>query len=161
MARLSLPSWVTPASSNPGEAWRGKLTADQWRTLCCLNLVITLTRLWGDKPEGSRWRQMLDNFLHLVAAIKLASMRRMTQRRIKQYHHHMYQYLSRLVDLYPGTSITPTQHLALHFDTFLSRFGPTHAWRCFPFERYNYVLQRIPTNMKPGMYNRCLELVEV
>ncbi|KAF9487261.1 hypothetical protein BDN71DRAFT_1458672 [Pleurotus eryngii] len=36
--------------------------------------------------------------------------------------------------------------MALHFGPFLRRFGPTHSWRCFPFERYNGIIQKIPTN---------------
>ena len=32
-------------------------------------------------------------------------------------------------------------HLTLHFRTFLEQFSPTHLWCCFPFERYNYVMQ--------------------
>jgi hypothetical protein len=91
---------------------------------------------------------MLDNFMHLVTAVKLASMRSMNAERIRSYTHHMHMYLTSLLDLYPDTTITPYQHLALHMPTFLKRFGPTHSWRCWPFERYNYLLQKIPTNMK-------------
>ena len=150
MERLQLPSWVAPAPRQPGVAKRGKFTADQWRTFCIINLVFTLTRLWGSEPETSRDRRMLDNFMHLVTAVKLASMRCMTPERIAQYTFHMHQYLTTLLDLYPGATIAPYQHLALHFQTFLQRFGPTQGWHCFAFERYNYLLQKIPTNMKFG-----------
>jgi hypothetical protein len=148
MEVLSLPSWVSHAPRNPGAANRGKFTADQWRSFCTINLVFTLTRLWGPEPEGSRKRLMLDNFMHLVTAVKLASMRCMSAERIRSYADHMHQYLTSLLKLYPDTTIMPYQHLALHMPTFLERFGPTHAWRCWPFERYNYLLQKIPTNMK-------------
>ena len=150
MAHMQLPSWVAPAPRNPGEAKRGKFTADQWRSFCTINLVFTLTRLWGSYPDGSRHRLMLDNFIHLVTAVKLASMRCMSSDRIASYTFHMHQYLSGLPGLYPAASITPNHHLTLHFQTFLERFGPVHAWRCFPFERYNLLLQKTPTNQKIG-----------
>ena len=150
MKRTQFPSWMSTAPAHPGESKWGKFSADQWRTFCTQVLPITLIRLWGSKPKGSRERDMLDNFMHLVSAIKLATMRKMTPSRIAQYEHHMHTYLQTLLKLYPDITITPYQHLSLHFGSLLERFGPTHAWRCFPFERYNYVMQQIPTNQKFG-----------
>ncbi|KIK31552.1 hypothetical protein CY34DRAFT_103141, partial [Suillus luteus UH-Slu-Lm8-n1] len=46
-----------------------------------------------------------------------------------------------------------------HFGELLQRFGPTHAWRCWIFERINYTLQQIPTNKKFGT-SVCCRLVE-
>ena len=149
MQRLKLPSWVSRAPAHPGEKKWGKFSADQWHTFCTINLPITLTRLWGGNKD-SREHQMLENFMHLVIAVKLASMRSLTPSRIELFEQHMFQYLTTLLELYPGTTITPYQHLSLHFGDMLRRFGPTHGWRCFPFERYNYLLQQIPTNMKFG-----------
>ncbi|KAJ3501185.1 hypothetical protein NLJ89_g9453 [Agrocybe chaxingu] len=96
MDRLVLPSWVSAAPRNPGDAKTGKFTADQWRTFCTINLSLTLNRLWGSEPEGSRKRLMLDNFMHLVTAIKLASMHCVTQDRISHYIFHMHRYLEGL-----------------------------------------------------------------
>ena len=150
MDKLKLPSWVSPAPRHPGESKWGKFTVDQWRTFCTINLPITLIRLWSSSEKGSRKQRMLDNFMHLVTAVKLATMRRMTPSRIALYQSHMHQYLTTLLELYPSTTITPYQHMSLHFGTILDRFGPTHAWRCFPFENYNYILQQIPSNNKFG-----------
>lgn len=150
MTRLNIPSWVSRAPSHPGEAKYGKFSADQWRTFCTINLPVTLIRLWGKESEDTREAKMLKNFMHLVTAIRLASMRSMTAERIDEYQRHMHRYLVTLLDLFPGTSITPYQHMSLHFGDMLRRFGPTHGWRCFPFERYNYLLQQIPTNNKLG-----------
>lgn len=148
MERLKLPTWVSPAPRLPGEAKFGKFSADQWRAFCTINLPHTLTRLWAH--GDSRKQQMLVNFMHLVSAVKLATMRTMTPQRIDRYEFHMHKYLTTLIELYPGTNLTPYHHLALHFGEVLRRFGPTHAWRCFPFERYNYLLQNISTNKKFG-----------
>jgi hypothetical protein len=150
MVILGLPSWMPAAPAHPGEKRWGKFSADQWRTFCMVNLPTTLTRLWGSLPKDSREYQVLINFLHLVSAVKLATMRKMNEERVEEYETHMHKYLTSLLELYPNTRITPYQHIALHYGPFLRRFGPTHAWRCFPFERYNYLMQQIPTNTKPG-----------
>jgi hypothetical protein len=150
MKRIELPSGVTPSPQHPGEKKWGRFTADQWRTFCTVNLPITLIRLWGPKDKDSREHRMLVNFMHLVSAVRLGTMRKITPHRITQYNSHIHQYLSSLSELYPNNSITPYQHLSLHFGTHLQRFGPTHAWRCFPFERYNYLMQQISTNNKFG-----------
>ncbi|KAJ3752746.1 hypothetical protein EV360DRAFT_18877, partial [Lentinula raphanica] len=52
--------------------------------------------------------------------------------------------------LYPHTRITPYQHMMLHFGDLLRRFGPVHSWRCFAFERFNYILQTTKTNSRFG-----------
>lgn len=150
MKRQTKPSWITSSPPHPGEKKWGKFSADQWRSFCLYNLPVTLIRLWGDFPPDSKERQQLDNYMHLVSAIKLATMRTMTPARVEQYEYHMHAYLTTLLDLYPRTQITPYQHMSLHFGRQLREFGPTHAWRCFAFERYNYVLQNAPTNNIPS-----------
>lgn len=154
MGRLVLPSWVPKGPAYPGEAKGGKLHADQWRSFFTINLPVTLTRLWGSEPTGSMKRAMLENFLHLVAAVKLASFRNITEEHIHLYEEHMHQYLTTLLQLYPNTKMAPYQHIALHFGEYLRRFGPTHGWRCFAFERFNYLLQQTSTNMVVGSYCR-------
>lgn len=144
------PSWAARPPANPGQQKWGKFTADQWRVFCIETLPVTLTRLWGNEPAGSRNRECLDNFMDLITAIKLATAHTITPRRIAEYEEHMERYLRRLLVLYPDTSITPYQHLALHFGAMLRRFGPTTAWRCFVFERYNYVMRKFPTNQRFG-----------
>ncbi len=61
--RMELPTCVTPAPANIGVPKAGKLTADQWRTACTINLVITLIRLWGMKSHDDRHYHMLANFM--------------------------------------------------------------------------------------------------
>ena len=151
MERIQLPTWVSRTPNHPGESDWGKFTADNWRSFCLINLPITLTRLWGGKPRESREYRMLDNYMHLITAIKLATSRNITAGHISAYQAHMHAYLKSLLILYPNTSITTYQHLALHFGTLLGRFGPTHAWRCFPFERYNHQMQELTTNKRFGM----------
>ncbi|KAE9384351.1 hypothetical protein BT96DRAFT_842371, partial [Gymnopus androsaceus JB14] len=159
MQQTQKPSFIPSAPGKPGEAAQGKFTADQWRTFCTIHLPITLIRLWGSK-EGTRWYEMLVNFMHLVTAVRLANMRAMTAERVDRFEYHIRTYLTHLIGfgfadpmggLYPHTRISPYQHMMLHFGGLLRRFGPVHSWRCFAFERLNYILQSFPTNSKFGM----------
>ncbi|KAJ3884152.1 hypothetical protein GG344DRAFT_60773 [Lentinula edodes] len=151
MERLRLPSWAPTAPSNPGDTTHGKFTADQWRAFCTVNLPITLIRLWGSLPEENRKFKMLENFMFLVMAVRLANMRTITEGQIQDFEQNIRAYLEQLRILYPHTNITVYQHMMLHFGSLLRRFGPVHSWRCFPFERYNYILQNTPNNSHLGI----------
>ena len=146
---ISLPSWIGRVPNRIGDTKVGKLSADQYRTACTVNLVVTLTRLWGN-DERPRYKEMLKNFMDLVTAINLAHRHVITPRSIHLYEQTMQRYLSKLLELYPSVTLTPSQHLSLHLGKMMRSFGPVHAWRCFPFERYNGILQNIPTNCKFG-----------
>lgn len=148
--KMVLPSWISPVQTMVGSAKAGKLTADQWRTFCTINLVVTLIRLWGNFPEDSRFRQMLVNFMDLVLATNLAHMRSMTPERIEEFHQTMLRYLAGVLELYPHVELVPKHHLSLHLHAFLRRFGPVHSWRTFAFERLNLRFQNILTNGRIG-----------
>lgn len=150
---MILPSWAGKPSSSVGRKGRGKLKADEWRTFCNVNLVHTLPRLWHGESTNvkPRYKDLLDNFMDLVTATKLASSRILTPQIISRHSRSIRQYLKGLRRLFPHVDLSPNQHLSVHLTTMLLDFGPTHAWRCFPFERYNYILQQINTSMKFGM----------
>ncbi|KAF7342502.1 hypothetical protein MVEN_01840000 [Mycena venus] len=155
MERRSMPSNVGRAPTHPGEAAWGKFTADQWKTFCIYHLPFTLSRLWGPykdskDAEHRRKYEMLQNFLHLVSAVKSATLPTVTPATIRAYEKEILSYLSGLLTLYPGAQIESYQHLAMHFGDLLKRWGPTHSWRCFAFERYNGLLQKINTSKKFG-----------
>lgn len=150
MSRTTLPTWVSAGPKNPGSKGQGRLKADEWKTLCTIRLPISLIRLWGTRPPGSRTREVLMNYMDLVHAVQLASLRELTPLQVERYEFYMHRYLTRLLELYPGTSISPYQHLSLHFGEHLRRWGPPHSWRCYAFERFNGLMQNIPTNSKFG-----------
>jgi hypothetical protein len=152
MQQLKLPTWFKTAPKHPGEVRWGKFKADEWKAFCSVNLPITLTRRWGLKPKHDRQYKMLENFLHLVTAVTYANQRMLTEDIVNLYDLHMSAYVSGFVQLYPFANISPYQHLSLHFASHLRRWGPTHSWRCFAFERYNGVLQDLPTNNKFGLW---------
>lgn len=143
---------MSPVQSMVGTAKAGKLTADQWRTFCTINLVVTLIRLWGDLPVDDRFHKILVNFMDLVLATNLAHMRTMTPERIEKYHQAMLSYLAGVLELYPHVELVPKHHLSLHLHLFLQRYGPVHSWRTFAFERLNLRFQNILTNSRIGQW---------
>ncbi|VDB92163.1 unnamed protein product [Peniophora sp. CBMAI 1063] len=150
MARTIMPTWMGKAPFHMGDGKHRKASADDWRLFVLINLVVTMVRLWGKYPAMSRERQLLDNFLHLVSATKIAAYRGMSVELVQSYVYHMTAWLKGLTELFPGIHLESQQHLSLHLDVFLIHLGPTHAWRCFVFERWNYLLQLINTNNHLG-----------
>lgn len=150
MDRTVVPEWMGSAPHHIGDGQHRKVGADDWRLFATVNLVITMPRLWGHLSPDSRERHLLVNLMHMVTATKYACYRRMNVRFIDAYIKHTLAWLQGLVVLFPGISLASNQHLAVHLPFFLLHFGPTHAWRCFAYERWNYVLQRINTNNHIG-----------
>jgi hypothetical protein len=69
MALTELPPWVTDVPPNWGTAARGKLSANNWRVICTVHLLITLIRLWGGDNTPEHWKNILENFMDLVHAV--------------------------------------------------------------------------------------------
>jgi hypothetical protein len=154
MASTTLPSWMEPAPPNFGYPGHGKLKADQWRTVCSVNLVITLVRAWGIPSASDHDRALLQNFTDMVIAVTWGTRRSLTPERISIYATHMKRYLNSLKDLFGEHVIVPNHHLSLHLIECLRSFGPVHSWWAFPFERYNGMLRQLNTNSKSGMISR-------
>ena len=149
IGKTYLPSWLEHPPLNFGSASHGKLKADHWRTVCTVSLVITLTRVWTSASATDKEKRLLDNFLHLVIAVDLASRRSMDTERANLFDSHMLHYLRTLRELFDHT-LVPNHHLSLHLSTCLLNFGPVHGWWAYPFERYNGIIQRFNTNHKIG-----------
>ncbi|KAG1905079.1 uncharacterized protein F5891DRAFT_889289, partial [Suillus fuscotomentosus] len=148
MLHTELPTWVSRAPKALGSTAQGKLSADQWRAACTINMTITLIRLWGGKD--GLIKAMLDNYMDLITAVELGCMLVISPGHITQYDFYMQRYLENFKDLYKTLRLVPSHHISLHLGEFLCSFGPVHAWRAFAFERYNYLLQRENTNGKFG-----------
>lgn len=149
-----LPSWIERPPLNFGSASHGKLKADHWRTVCTINMVITLVRLWTSSTASEGDRLLLENFLHLVIAVDLATRRSMDPARARLFDEHMLAYLTSLRQLFEHT-LVPNHHLSLHLAACLLLFGPVHGWWGYPFERYNGIIQRLNTNNKIGTSSFC------
>lgn len=150
-ATLTVPAYVTCGPNKLGTTDQ-KMTADRRRAVGTIHLVITLIRLWGN--EQGRKKEMLKNYMHLITALQIASPRQTTKEHGSLYTFHYTEYLKGYVELYKEASVKPNNHLCLHLEIFLRRFGPVHSWRAWVFERFNYLLQNLNTNSKFGEYRQ-------
>ena len=151
MEKTTLPSYCSPAPRRIGDKGQGKISADGWRVFCTVHLIVTLGRLWGPKSEDSREKQLFTNFCDLIGATKMATGRSISVARAEEFRGLMLRYLSGLDKLFPMHGLIPYHHLSIHLKELLSRFGPTTTWRCWVFERYNHMLQKIETNGRLGV----------
>ena len=150
MKKTQLPSWITPAPHDWGTPKRGKLSADNWRVVCTIHLPITLIWLW--KNEAGRKGQLLENFMDLVTAVRLANMRVSSPGQVEAYDKHIFRYVQGIQTLFPQHPLRPIHHGALHIGDILLRFGPVHSYRASHYERHIGFLHRVNLNNKVGMY---------
>jgi hypothetical protein len=114
--------------------------------------------MWGHLPSEDRKYRLFENFCRLVHATKIATKRSVTTAKAQEFQDVMITYLRGLNELFPTHQLVPSHHVALHMKELLCRLGPTHAWRCWVFERYNHILQKVPTNGNFGESRRSLVL---
>ena len=145
IAETILPSWVEKPPSNFGSASHGKLKADHWRTLCTIHMILALIPLWGQATATTEEQLALQNFIHLVVAVDLATRRSMSPLRIGIFDQNIEAYIRGLRSIYDHP-LVPNHHMSLHLQDCLKIFGPVRGWWAFPFERYSGLLQRLNTN---------------
>lgn len=148
MTRTRLPNWVTPVPHDWGTSRRGKLSADNWRIICCVHLPITLIRLFGE--SDGRQRDLLDNFMTLVSAVRIATRSKSSPAHVEAYNKLMISYTNGTLELFRDYSILPSHHAALHIGDMLQRFGPKHSHDSPYYERYILFFHRMNTNRKLG-----------
>lgn len=147
---MHFPDYVGPVPRGVGTKTGGKLSANGWRTFCTISLLFTLIHLWGHYVEG-RFHDLLENFVHLVTAVRIGCRRTMTDEVIRLYTIHMHAHLAGLQKLFPRIELTSKQHAAMHLPAFFKWFGPVHGFWCFHFERFNGMLARLNSNNHTGV----------
>jgi hypothetical protein len=162
IASTITPSWIASVPNNFGQAVAGTLKADEWRILANIYLPIALITIWGD----GKWYKSdeLDKFaaknlsvsMKLFSAVRLVTLRHMSQSRMQAYRENLAAYVEGIKDLYPEFDIPTNFHMAIHIFDFLGLFGPVRSWWSFPFERLIGILQRQPSNHKIGEPFPCI-----
>ncbi|KAJ4493946.1 hypothetical protein C8J55DRAFT_416731 [Lentinula edodes] len=148
-----LPSWIDAPPHNWGTKAAGKLSADEWKVVCSISLVITLIRVWGYKYQHdpqSRHYQLLLNFLDMVHAIQLLNLHETSSQIRQDYHSLILKYLRTVLILFPDVSLKPNHHYAIHIAEDLELMGPVHAHNTPVFERTNHTLQELNSNQHLG-----------
>ncbi|VDB94355.1 unnamed protein product [Peniophora sp. CBMAI 1063] len=150
-SRISLPTWLNRGPQYFGKPGIGTIKADSWRTIGTVLLPLVLILLWskGGRRHTHFHAILLDNFLHLVAAVNLATMRSTSNDRRMSYLEHLQKYARGLVHTIPNYPVPANLHLSFHIPEILELFGPVRSWWTFPFERYIGVMRR-HTNGKSG-----------
>ncbi|KAJ3503629.1 hypothetical protein NLJ89_g8347 [Agrocybe chaxingu] len=124
MNKIILPGWVNRAPRKFGSTSHGKVSADHWRTLCTINFVITLVRLWGH-PQAKQFRHdHLSNFMALVAVVRFATARTISEAHIQIVEAQLQEYFRSLVKL--RHTLYPSHHMLFHLPECLRLFGPVH-----------------------------------
>ena len=150
------PAWLSSVPRNFGDAKAGTLKADEWRTLFTVYIPLALVSFWGEgsthatQEQTHRVRKILDHTMLLVSATTIAMYRTMTPERARAYKDYMLQYIQDLKSVHPSADYRCNHHMSVHIYDFLLLFGPVHSWWCFPFECLIGMLQRLPTNHRPG-----------
>ena len=131
ISTVHIPSWLERPPANVGSAATGKLKADHWRTLCTVHMVITLGHLWGRASSSVNEKAALENFMHLIAAVDLATRRTMSRERAMAFDEHIEAYLLGIRSLYDA-QLVPNHHLSLHLQPVLRKCQAQHAVRFEP-----------------------------
>lgn len=152
LPKTTLPHWKASVPKNVGKPGQGKLSADHWRTLATVHIPFTLARLCLAQGAKPRDKDVFKNFMKLSSAIVLACFRTTDESSAKAYTSHMKAYLEEIFSgkLYGDVKPVPNHHLALHLEEYLVRFGPSHSFWAFPFERYIGLLRQKNINNKFG-----------
>ncbi|KAG8903983.1 hypothetical protein FRB99_002432 [Tulasnella sp. 403] len=148
-----VPSWFKAAPTNLGDPKHGKLSAKEWRSTFTVAFLITLPKTWGleyrQNPQTGM-AKVLDNFIHLVLAVLLSTQETTTNTLIQLYDIHIQEYLKGFKLLYPTQTITPYMHLSLHLPDLMRLMGPWISWGTGPYEMFNGMAQKVPTNSRFG-----------
>lgn len=152
MTATVLPSWISPAPRNWGTAQHGKLSADNWRVICTIHLPITLIRLWSQDGVDTRYMDMLQHFMDLVIAVRIANMQVTSDEQIECFTAHITRYTAQITTLFPDETLKPNNHMVLHLPEMLGLFGPNHSHSGPHYEQYINYFHSVNTNTKVGAY---------
>ncbi|KIN95637.1 hypothetical protein M404DRAFT_165280, partial [Pisolithus tinctorius Marx 270] len=112
----------------------GKLKANQWQTICLINLVITLCRIWGNPNVSPRDKELLDNYLFLVIMVWWAATCSTSEQHTRIVEEYLSLYVQSTLKLFGSHTLVFNNHTSFHVPECLHAFRPAHAWWTFPFE---------------------------
>ncbi len=118
----------------------GGFKADQWRSWITIYSPVVL--------KGVLPNEHLHCWLIFVRACSILSQRIIKKTDVNTADLLLLRYCEKFEELYGKENCTMNLHLHLHIKESILDFGPTNAFWCFPFERYNGTLGSYLTNMK-------------
>lgn len=149
MRTTPLPGEFSKPPADIGSGKHGRISGSQWHTFFTVYLVMALIPLWS--TDTPRKQAMLENFMRLVKAIKIATSRSVSPPELQDFSDTFNEFLIGMMKLYPWAPYLPTYHICKHFPRFMRLWGPVFAYSTWIVERTNHIFQRVKTNMKRGM----------
>ena len=84
----------------------------------------------------------------IVKACSLLCTRCLRKEDIQLADQYLHLFCQKYEEVNGKDACTPNMHLHLHLKQCLNDYGPTYAFWCYAFERYNGMLGNFPTNQK-------------
>ena len=107
--------------------------ADEWKHWILIYSLYALHELIPD-VHYKCWSTF-------VFACRLLCLPIVTRTQINEAHILLADFCSTFERLYEKEACTPNMHMSLHLKECMLDFGPFSAFWCFPFERYNGILE--------------------
>lgn len=128
-------------------------TADEWKHWV---LIYSVYALYDILPEEHYkcWCMLVDSCLHLCQPVT-------TLATINRAHDLIVEFCRTFETLYGRESCTANMHMACHLKASIEDYGPLSSFWCFPFERYNGILEGIKKswlNPEKQMFLKYLDL---
>lgn len=144
---IQVPSGIGRLPTNISSNYGG-FKADQWRTWITIYSPVLL--------KGILPNEHLQCWMIYVRACSILSQRILKKSDLATADLLLLKYCEKFQELYGEDNCTMNLHLHLHLkETFLD-FGPSHAFWCFPFERYNGILGSFSTKAVEVQFMRKL-----
>lgn len=150
VGKTMLPTHIKPPPLRLGETSVGRITAAEWATIFEISMVLLLVPRWGKSKPGSRIRQLLDNFMDLLAAVKLIKKDNIHPQDLVDFKTYYSRHLRNVQVLFPTEAIRPNDHMLLHDPMFVEYWGPLRGISAWAYEHMNGEAQKVSTNWKFG-----------
>jgi hypothetical protein len=131
-------------------------TADQWKNWTIYYSAVVL--------RGLLPNEHLQYWLLFVKACKLLCVPCLHYENLELADKYLYMFCCKFQTVNGPEKCTPNMHLHLHLKDCILNYGPLYAFWCFPFERYNGMLGKFPTNLRnieSQLMKKCLILQEL
>ena len=132
------------------------LTAEQWMNWTVIYSVIALKEIVSN--------EILECWRHFVLACHYLLKTQLTNDDIQIADALLLQFCIKFESLFGADSITPNMHLHCHLGECVLDFGPPRNFWLFAFERYNGILEGLPTNncnVEPQLMRKFLRESEI
>ncbi|MBW0473352.1 hypothetical protein O181_013067 [Austropuccinia psidii MF-1] len=160
LSNVKVPFGVTHIPQWLGQAKAGKIKESEWQSLFSIYLPLTaldillgyIDKLLENPNETGKTCILINNFSALVACTHILEAQSITNDLSLRFGEEYWNYCETSRTLFPGYTINPNHHYALHIEKQLKWWGPLNGVLEFAGERLNGILQQIPASGKVGKF---------